>query len=190
MPLKLVKKSFESHSKFQCNVLFNISCINEFPFFYRDIFCNWKKYFQTNPETPSCILSQCSWFNKFIIVDNSCVISTNPSAFFFNWDSLHVRLNTHCKAWSYKKKKHNKIKAHRKPLQKEPRVKRCLLILDLKIIGKRKAFYRQEIPESSCVRKVTVDIDIFVTSRNGERKIMQSIRIRLDLPRKKESGTI
>ena len=45
-----------------------------------------------------------------------------------------------------------------------------------KVIGQRKAFYRQRIPESSCVRKETVDIDILVTSRNGDRKIMQSIR--------------
>ena len=46
-----------------------------------------------------------------------------------------------------------------------------------KIIGQRKAFYRQRIPESSCARKETVDIDILVTSTNGDRKIMQSIRI-------------
>ena len=46
-----------------------------------------------------------------------------------------------------------------------------------KIISQRKAFYRQRIPESSCVTKETVDIDILVTSRNGDRKIMQSIRI-------------
>ena len=45
-----------------------------------------------------------------------------------------------------------------------------------KIIGQRKAFYRQKIPESSCMRKETVDIGILVTSRNGDRKIMQSIR--------------
>ena len=45
------------------------------------------------------------------------------------------------------------------------------------IIGQRKAFYRQRIPESTCVRKETVDIDILVTSRNGDRKIMQSVRI-------------
>ena len=44
-----------------------------------------------------------------------------------------------------------------------------------KIIGQRKAFYRQRIPEFSCARKETVDIDILVTSRNGDRKIMQSI---------------
>ena len=35
---------------------------------------------------------------------------------FFNWDSLHARLNSHYKAWSYKKKKHKKIKANSKSL--------------------------------------------------------------------------
>ena len=50
-----------------------------------------------------------------------------------------------------------------------------------KIIGQRKAFHRQRIPESSCARKETVDIDILVTSRNGDRKIMQSIRITIRL---------
>ena len=33
---------------------------------------------------------------------------------FFNWDSFHARLNSHCKACTYKKKKHKKIKADRK----------------------------------------------------------------------------
>ena len=41
-----------------------------------------------------------------------------------------------------------------------------------KIIVQRKAFYRQIIPDSSCARKETVNIDIVVTSRNGDRKIM------------------
>ena len=40
-----------------------------------------------------------------------------------------------------------------------------------------KAFYRQKIPGSSCTRKETVDIDILVTSKNDDRKIVQSIRI-------------
>ena len=39
-----------------------------------------------------------------------------------------------------------------------------------KIIGQRKTFYRQRIPEFSCARKETVEIDILVTSRNGHRK--------------------
>ena len=46
-----------------------------------------------------------------------------------------------------------------------------------KIIGQRKAFYRERIPESSCARKATVEIDILVTSENGDRKVMQFIRI-------------
>ena len=58
-----------------------------------------------------------------------------------------------------------------------------------KIIGQREAFYRQRIPKSSCARKETVDIDILATSRNDDRKIMQSIRIRLDLPPENGSGT-
>ena len=46
-----------------------------------------------------------------------------------------------------------------------------------KIIDQRKAFYRQRIPEFSRARKETVDTDILVTSRNSDKKIMQSIRI-------------
>ena len=52
---------------------------------------------------------------------------------FFNWDSLHARLNSHYKAWNNKRKKHKKIIAYRKSLQKEPIGNRCLLILDLKL---------------------------------------------------------
>ena len=53
-----------------------------------------------------------------------------------------------------------------------------------KIIGQRKAFYRQRIPKFSCARKETVYIDILVTSRNGDRKIMQTIRITRKPPSK------
>ena len=45
------------------------------------------------------------------------------------------------------------------------------------IIGQRKVLYRQRILESSCSRKETVDIDILETSRNGDRKFIQSIRM-------------
>ena len=55
------------------------------------------------------------------------------------------------------------------------------------IIGRTKASYRQKISESTCARKETIGIDILVKSRNGDRKIMQSIRItsRLPLTKKK-----
>ena len=32
------------------------------------------------------------------------------------WDSLHARLKSHYEAWSYKKKKHKKIKTNSKPV--------------------------------------------------------------------------
>ena len=55
----------------------------------------------------------------------------------------------------------------------------------IKIIGQRKAFCRQRNPEFSRARKETVDIDILVKSRNGDRKIMQSIRITSRPPSRK-----
>ena len=52
--------------------------------------------------------------------------------FFFGLDSLHARLNSHYKAWSYKKNKHQKIKAYIKSLQEETAVNKCSLTLNLK----------------------------------------------------------
>ena len=54
-----------------------------------------------------------------------------------------------------------------------------------KVIGQRKEFYRQRIPEPSCARKETVDIDILVTSRSGDRTNMQTIRISSRSPSQK-----
>ena len=58
-------------------------------------------------------------------------------SFFFNWDSLHARLNSHYEAWSYKKRSTKKITGYRKSVYKEPTVKRCLLILNLKPLRHR-----------------------------------------------------
>ena len=55
-----------------------------------------------------------------------------------------------------------------------------------KVIGQRKAFYSQRIPELSCARKETVDVDILATSRNSDRKIMPSIRITSTPPSRKK----
>ena len=48
--------------------------------------------------------------------------------------------------------------------------------LRLRVKGKH-SIGREFHPESSCARKETADIDILVTSTNGDRKIVQSIRI-------------
>ena len=55
------------------------------------------------------------------------------------------------------------------------------------ITDQRKAFYKQRIPESSCARKEAIDIDVLVTSKNGDRKIMQSIRIMSIPPSRKRN---
>ena len=54
-----------------------------------------------------------------------------------------------------------------------------------KTIGQRKAFYRQRIREFSRAKKETVNIDILVISKNGDKKIMQSISIRSRPPFRK-----
>ena len=54
------------------------------------------------------------------------------------------------------------------------------------MIGQNKAFYRQRIQEPSYAVKETVDIDILLTLRNGDRKVIQSIRITSRLPSRKK----
>ena len=58
------------------------------------------------------------------LIAGTHILTDNFFLYKKNWDSLHPRLNTHCKAWSYKKKEHKEVKAYRKPLYKEPKVNR------------------------------------------------------------------
>ena len=77
--------------------------------------------------------------------------------------------------------KEEKDENHRGKLYRKNSRKKVSINSRLKaiyIIGQRKAFCGQRIPESSCARKETVDIEILITSRRkGDRKIMQPIRI-------------
>ena len=43
------------------------------------------------------------------LVKVQIIIQNDKKIFFFNWDLLYARLNSHCKVWRYKKKKHKKI---------------------------------------------------------------------------------
>ena len=45
----------------------------------------------------------------------------------------------------------------------------------IEIIGQRKPFYRQRIPEPSCAIKETVDIDIRIKPRNDRNYLLLSI---------------
>ena len=44
-------------------------------------------------------------------------------------------------------------------------------------MSQREAFCRRKIPGSSCAKKKTVDIELLITSRNDDRKIIHSIRM-------------
>ena len=72
--------------------LFHEEFVLVFLWFWYPLDCHENKVFQA--------LS--SWFNVSNIVERG-----------FNWDSLHVRLNIHYEARSYKEKKHKKVKAYR-----------------------------------------------------------------------------
>ena len=63
-----------------------------------------------NNEKPNAEESKQFWSN---IWDNE---KEHERIFFFNWYSLHARLNSHYEAWSYKKRKHKKVKAYRKSI--------------------------------------------------------------------------
>ena len=47
----------------------------------------------------------------------------------------------------------------------------------IQIRAQRGAFYRQRTPESRCASRESVDIDVLITSRNGDGKLLQQIRI-------------
>ena len=101
----------------------------------------WKTYTRNHHAWAPEILPQSFHFYCWEVCSrkNTLLVRTFTfTCFFFfffklNGDSLHARLNSRYKAWSYKKKKHKKIKAPRKSAYKEPTVKRCLLISGLKI---------------------------------------------------------
>ena len=54
----------------------------------------------------------CNYSHVVRILFNLYLMS--PVGLFFNWDSLHARLNSHNEAWSYKKRTTKKITRYRK----------------------------------------------------------------------------
>ena len=94
-------------------------------------------YIYKNDLDKACFQNDMA-YNKFkdletrtqsdIVLKNKALkIASNPKyngyerrlpsmVFFFNWYSLHAGLNSHYEAWSYKKRKHKKVKAYRKSI--------------------------------------------------------------------------
>ena len=71
-----------------------------------------KNLILTLPE--NCVISNSTGARTLSINDTKLYVPVaSLPTFFFNWDSLHARLNSHYKTESYKKK-HKKIRAYRK----------------------------------------------------------------------------
>ena len=77
---------------------------------------------------------------------------------FFNWISLHGRLNSTNQVWSYQKKKKKSLKRIQESCLERVRIKTVTTyskITATQIIGQRKALCRQRIPEFNSARKET-----------------------------------
>ena len=68
-----------------------------------------KKHLKRRKSHARSCLSLGWLYNREKIIENC-----KSAFFFFNWDSLHARLNSHYEAWSYKKKSIKKITGYRK----------------------------------------------------------------------------
>ena len=93
------------------------SCVNQFISIKHEIFSNFE--FDPPKDMHAVFLDISKVFDKIWLPGLIFKIKSfgiSGDFFFFNWDSLHARLNSHYKAWSYKKKKRKNIKAYRKYL--------------------------------------------------------------------------
>ena len=109
-------------------------------------------------------------------------MKTNLS--FFNWDLFHAILKNLCKVWSYKRRRRKTLKTNKKVIWNEAKDKKCLLTLDSKLFrSKVRGNHSLEREfQSLAVQGKKLDMDISVTSRSYDRKIMESIRIRSGPP--------
>ena len=81
-------------------------------------------YFQVASKLSRCSRNSFSSLSRIM----------NQNYFFKKLVFTPCKLNSHYKAWTYKKKEHKKIKAYRKSLYEKPTVSKCLLILHLKTL--------------------------------------------------------
>ena len=65
-----MNKYFGKNFLFHPNLPFNLSLVDSFPEFYKQILINWSPYFVSNSEVPSCIQSNYLWYNRHLLTDN------------------------------------------------------------------------------------------------------------------------
>ena len=69
IPFDLLNKYLGKNLNFHSNLLVKSSLIQNFPFYYQEIFCNWYKNLSSPVFVTSTIMSQFLWFNKCILIE-------------------------------------------------------------------------------------------------------------------------
>ena len=70
IPLFLINKYFGKNFHFYPSLSFNLSLVDSFPEFFKEILINWSTYFVSNSKVPSCIQSNYLWHNRHLLIDN------------------------------------------------------------------------------------------------------------------------
>ena len=99
IPKYFISTFFGKKFIFHSNLNFSQELIKSFPPFYRSIFINWKTFFYSSPDSPSCILSEFLWFNKHINIENKYVFFQNFSEKNINFVYSIVSDNGSIKNW-------------------------------------------------------------------------------------------
>ena len=73
VPLHLIKSTFGINFKFHSSLCFDDSKIFTFPSFYKQLFCNWRKYLCSSVNIPSSISSQPILYNKNIKINSKSI---------------------------------------------------------------------------------------------------------------------
>ena len=98
-------------------------------------------FFSTNKMLRKVMISAAiSWYSTikpFFVNESGIKVNKEVFSLFFNWDSIHARLNSHYEAWSYKKKAQKRLQDTENLFRKNLYTvkKRRVLILDLKPLG-------------------------------------------------------
>ena len=101
IPLYFINKYFVKNFHFHWNLCFNLSLVDSFDVFYKQIFIKQSNYFVSNFEVPSFIQSNSLWYNNHILIDNKPVYLSSFSDKNVNYTNNLPDCLGNFKKWMY-----------------------------------------------------------------------------------------
>ena len=98
--LHLLNKYFGLSFKFHSNLHFESKLLKDFPFVYKQMLMNWKKYSIASYIAPSCILIQFLWHSSYIKIANKAVYLKFFSTKNINFITQQFNTDGSVKNWS------------------------------------------------------------------------------------------